>query len=135
MLCISPRQSTSVGAPVIIGRHLPFGEWRTKLTADLTDRGYTSHKHTNTSGDDINLIYMNARYYVLDIARFASADSIILNLANPQSYNRYSYVRNNPLNLVDPTGHVVCGLLGERVLDWQPTTDHQTQMHPAGANS
>jgi hypothetical protein len=35
------------------------------------------------------------------------------NPANPQSYNRYSYVRNSPLNRIDPTGHVDCGLLGD----------------------
>ena len=28
---------------------------------------------------------------------------------NPQSFNRYSYVRNNPTNLVDPTGHFDLG--------------------------
>ena len=34
-----------------------------------------------------------------------SADTIVPDPANPQSYNRYSYVYNNPLILVDPTGH------------------------------
>lgn len=92
--------------------YLPFGGWRTEPTAELTDRGYTSHKHNNMGSDDIGLIYMNARYYVPGIARFASADTIVPNPANPQSYNRYSYVRNNPLNFIDPTGHVECGLLG-----------------------
>lgn len=33
--------------------------------------------------------------------------------ASPQSFNRYSYVRNSPLNRIDPTGHVDCGLLGD----------------------
>ncbi|MCZ7672037.1 MAG: hypothetical protein M5U34_35375 [Chloroflexi bacterium] len=30
------------------------------------------------------------------------------NPTNPQSLNRYSYVRNSPLNLTDPTGHREC---------------------------
>ena len=34
-------------------------------------------------------------------------DSIVPDPANPQSYNRYSYVYNSPLNFTDPTGH--CG--------------------------
>ena len=37
--------------------------------------------------------------------RFASADTIVPNPANPQSYNRYSYVENNPINFNDPSGH------------------------------
>ena len=82
----------------------PFGEYRIQTTSptdDITDRGYTGHKHN----DDIGLIYMNARYYVPEIGRFASADTIIPDQANPQAFNRFSYVRNNPLNLIDPSGH------------------------------
>jgi RHS repeat-associated protein len=86
----------------------PFGEYRIDPpdpADDITDRGFTGHKHN----DDIELIYMNARYYVPAIGRFASADTIVPNPGNPQSYNRYSYVRNNPLNLIDPSGHRECG--------------------------
>ncbi len=39
------------------------------------------------------------------LGRFVSADTIIPNPANPQSFNRYTYVLNSPLNLIDPTGH------------------------------
>ena len=41
------------------------------------------------------------------VGRFASADTIVPDPANPQAYNRYSYVNNNPLVFLDPTGH--CG--------------------------
>jgi hypothetical protein len=30
------------------------------------------------------------------------------NPANPQDWNRFSYVRNNPINFIDPSGHVIC---------------------------
>ena len=48
---------------------------------------------------------MNARFYLPSVGRFASADSIVPNPGNPQSFNRYSYVKNSPINRVDPTGH------------------------------
>ena len=43
-------------------------------------------------------------------------DVIVPNAANPQSFNRYSYVENRPTRMVDPSGH--CG--GEASLDWDP---------------
>ena len=55
--------------------------------------------------DGIGLVYMNARYYVHGIGRFASADTIVPDPADPQAYNRYTYVRNSPMNYSDPTGH------------------------------
>ncbi|MCA9972822.1 MAG: RHS repeat-associated core domain-containing protein [Anaerolineales bacterium] len=85
--------------------YLPFGDWRRQPTSDLSDLGYTGHRHNNVGSSDIGLIYMNARYYVPEIGRFASADPIPPALSAPQTLNRYAYVLNNPLNLTDPTGH------------------------------
>ena len=92
-----------------------FGDWRTEPTAGLTDKGYTGHpstllrtgKHNNLGGgaNDLGLIYMNARYYIPALARFASADTIVPDPANPQAYNRFSYVNNNSLSFTDPSGH------------------------------
>jgi hypothetical protein len=48
----------------------------------------------------------NSRSY---INRFLQPDSIIPNLSNPQSWNRFSYVYNNPVNFIDPSGHRACG--------------------------
>ena len=83
-------------------RYMPFGGYRTGSGGnDITDRGYTGHKQN----DGLGLIYMNARYYVPYINRFLSADTIVPDPANPQSWNRYSYVFNSPLNYIDPSGH------------------------------
>jgi RHS repeat-associated protein len=83
-------------------RYLPFGGYRGTLPSQtITDRGYTGHKHN----DNLGLIYMNARYYSPYINRFISADTIVPDPTNPQSFNRYSYVNNNPLKFVDPSGH------------------------------
>ncbi|MBI5650568.1 MAG: N-acetylmuramoyl-L-alanine amidase [Chloroflexi bacterium] len=50
-------------------------------------------------------MFYNARYYDSTIGRFTQADTIVPNLYNPQSLNRYAYVRNNPVKYTDPTGH------------------------------
>jgi|GEM_PF-1061257 len=63
-------------------------------------RGFTGHEHL----DDLDLIHMNGRIYDPQLGRFLSADPYIQFPKNMQSYNRYSYVLNNPLSLTDPTG-------------------------------
>jgi hypothetical protein len=40
------------------------------------------------------------------LGRFVQADTLVPDPADPQSLNRYTYVRNNPLKYVDPTGHM-----------------------------
>jgi len=60
-------------------------------------------------GRDIEtgLDYFLARYYSSTQGRFTSPDAPFMDQSegNPQSWNLYSYVRNNPLKLVDPTGN------------------------------
>lgn len=51
---------------------------------------------------------MQARWYLPALGRFISADTLVPDPANPQGYNRYSYVENRPLNLFDPSGHRGC---------------------------
>lgn len=58
---------------------------------------------------ELGLYYYNARYYAPGLGRFLSADTIVPDPANPQSFNRYSYVNNNPINRIDPTGHFDMG--------------------------
>jgi hypothetical protein len=48
---------------------------------------------------------MNARVYDSDLGRFLSADTMIPSPYHSQSYNRYSYLNNNPLGDTDSTGH------------------------------
>jgi RHS repeat-associated protein len=67
-----------------------------------TSRGFTGHEHL----DEVQLIHMNGRVYDPVIGRFISADPIVQAPANLQNLNRYSYVLNNPLSLVDPSGFI-----------------------------
>jgi RHS repeat-associated protein len=78
----------------------PFGS-RREGDASFTVRGFTDHEHLDESG----LIHMNGRVYDPQIGRFLSADPLIQAPENSQSYNRYSYVWNNPLSMVDPSGY------------------------------
>ncbi|MEL6133073.1 MAG: RHS repeat-associated core domain-containing protein, partial [Bacteroidota bacterium] len=63
-------------------------------------RGFTGHEHLGIAG----LIHMGARVYDPSIGRFLSADPFVSFEGTGQSLNRYSYVMNNPLSLVDPSG-------------------------------
>ena len=68
--------------------------------SNASDRGYTGHEQV----DSVGLIHMNGRVYDPVIGRFLSADPMIQAPSDLQSYNRYAYVRNNPLTLTDPSG-------------------------------
>jgi len=57
--------------------------------------------------EETGLYFYNARYYDPVLGRFIQPDSMISDLDNPQSYNRYSYTLNNPLKYTDPSGHIV----------------------------
>ena len=64
------------------------------------DRGFTGHEHYT----DLKIINMNGRLYDPVIARFFSPDNFVQVPDFTQSYNRYSYCLNNPLQWVDPSG-------------------------------
>jgi len=53
----------------------------------------------------LGLYFYRARWYDPALGRFTQPDTIVPKPENPQAYNRYSYVYNNPLRYVDPTGH------------------------------
>ena len=69
------------------------------ITSSIT-RGFTGHEQL----DSVGLIHMNGRVYDPKLGRFLSADPFIQFAKNLQSYNRYSYVLNNPLSFTDPSG-------------------------------
>ncbi len=54
------------------------------------------------------LMDYKARFYSPYLNQFTQPDTIVPDPINPQSWNRYSYVRNNPINFNDPTGHIDC---------------------------
>jgi RHS repeat-associated protein len=88
------------------------------------NRGYTGHEHLPQFG----LINMNGRMYDPISARMLSPDNFVQSPLNTQSYNRYSYVFNNPLKYTDPDGEfpfIALGVLvafnylqGVKANDW-----------------
>lgn len=56
---------------------------------------------------ETGLDYFGARYMSAAQGRFTSPDAPLVdqNPADPQSWNLYSYGRNNPLRFIDPTGN------------------------------
>ena len=68
-----------------------------------TTRGYTGHEML----DAVGIIHMNGRIYDPNLGRFMQADPVIQFPDYSQSWNRYSYVLNNPLAYTDPTGYII----------------------------
>ena len=64
-----------------------------------------SNRYTGQIADDeTGLYYYGGRYYDSQLGRFIQPDPTIPDPTDSQSYNRYSYCRNNPLNETDPSG-------------------------------
>ena len=87
----------------INGRVAPY-ETGTQLTApDTSDAKFTGKERDAETGLD----YFGARYFSGAQGRFTSPDPAGFNsrhIANPQKWNKYAYVLNNPLIMVDPDG-------------------------------
>jgi len=89
----------------VIARHdfLPFGEeWSPPANAK-EKKLFTGHERDAETGLD----YFGARYYRPQVGRFTTIDPVYTwseNLTDPQRWNRYAYVTNNPLKYTDPDG-------------------------------
>ena len=111
----SPRVITNSSGSVV-SRHdyMPFGE---ELGASVGGRttgiGFSSSgdnnrkKFTGYERDtETGLDFAQARFYGSTQGRFTSSDPFSASaiIADPQTFNRYAYCRNNPVNSTDPTG-------------------------------
>ena len=108
--------TNEAGEELVVLGHDPYGErrkndWTARLTeaeietlpgahGERVSRGFTKHEHLDRTG----LIHMNGRMYDPRLGRFLSPDPIVGDPTSSQSWNLYSYVGNNPLSYVDPTG-------------------------------
>ena len=84
-------------------RYTPFGETLINNTANDDLGGYTGHIKDSATG----LNYMQARYMDPITGRFLSTDPVGFSVGRTGMFNRYSYVLNNPMNAIDPTGEIL----------------------------
>ena len=70
------------------------------ITSQAT-RGFTGEEELSVAG----LIQLNGRVYDPILARFTSADPTVTDPLNPQGWNRYSYIGNDPLTFTDLNGY------------------------------
>ena len=90
------------------GERVSTSDWQTLLPASgfmpvyqqFTTQGYTGQDML----DAVGLIHYGGRIYDARLGRFMQADPIVQDALDLQAYNRYAYVRNNPLTLTDPSG-------------------------------
>ncbi len=96
----------------------PFGMETNPLWQETTGwfdredpKRFTSHERDYASDGQLQttkyLDYMHARYYSPGVARFLSVDPVLdvdKAIHEPQRWNRYAYVVNNPVRFTDPTG-------------------------------
>lgn len=112
----TPRVVTnSSGQQISAHTYLPFGVESTSILQERA-RGYeheeplrfTGHERDGLETYDkehtVYLDYMHARHYNPNWGRFLSVDPVLGSPARPQTWNRYTYVSNNPVNYVDPYG-------------------------------
>lgn len=105
--------TNSAGAVVVGESFTAYGSRRNPATwsgapsttdlttiAGITRHGYTFQDALGTMG----LNDMVGRVQDAITGRFLRPDPILQEPANPQDYNSYSYVVNNPLTFTDPTG-------------------------------
>jgi RHS repeat-associated protein len=131
----SPRVITNLSASVVSRRdYMPFGEdlgagtgGRTTGmgfsggSGDNNRKKFTDYERDAESGLD----FAQARYSSFAQGRFTSPDPFAgsATIGNPQTFNRYVYCGNNPVNAVDPSGLSGVALGGGNYMDGRDISD------------
>jgi RHS repeat-associated protein len=103
------------GLRISLHDYFPFGDESTPVSQEVAagyDREdpmkFTGHERDYAWGmgaeDPHAIDDMHARYESPSLGRFLSVDPLEGDSRDPQSWNRYAYVRNNPMDRTDPDG-------------------------------
>ena len=97
---INSDQNPTYGSEICTS--LPFGDGLTCNSNYSNVWHFTGKERDSESGLD----NFGARYDSSSIGRFMSPDPLLNSGRpwDPQTWNRFAYARNNPLNIIDPTG-------------------------------
>ncbi|MEP6756627.1 MAG: RHS repeat-associated core domain-containing protein, partial [Chthonomonadales bacterium] len=103
--------ATVTQAGTVAHRYYPYGEERTSTANESTK--FATYFRDKTTGMD----YAVNRYFSNTMGRFTSPDPSRRSARrrNPQSWNRYGYVGNDPINRIDPLGLVMYDEYGEPI--------------------
>ena len=86
----------------------PFGQRRNPVWGQATPASFPASTTVGFTGqesdDELGLVNFKGRIYDPMVGRFLTTDPIVSRPLSGQSWNPYSYVINNPLNYVDPSG-------------------------------
>jgi RHS repeat-associated protein len=93
------RQEVMLTSPVTPGDMSQMVSYSGAFGSGGSDQ-FPGQKMDNETG----LKDFGARYYNPSLMRWTSADSVTTHIYDPQSLNKYTYVRNDPVNKVDPDG-------------------------------
>jgi RHS repeat-associated protein len=100
----------ATGSRVAYHSYYPFGGEATSTGSDAVKLKFTGHERDESGG--VALDYMHARYCSPVTGRVLSVDPsrAAVRPSASQAWNRYVYVENNPLRMVDPDGEA--GMVG-----------------------
>ena len=81
-----------------------YGTYGELLSGDASKTKFLYNGQYGIQTDINNLYYMRSRYYNPEVKRFINQDTLLGDIKNSQSLNRYAYVQGNAITLTDPFG-------------------------------
>jgi RHS repeat-associated protein len=107
-------------------KYWPYGSIRDGNGTPPTDLLFTGQREEPGDVAGLGLYNYGARFYSTTLGRFLSVDPVVPHVYNPQDWNGYAYVRNNPMRYIDPTGMVPTDHAGnpvwvscDRACEWE----------------